>query len=137
MRNAFLEYLISHGIICAEEAEDLQTLLGQVQEPIGSIAFCFGMMASTDIDVILDHQAKEGASFGEVAKQLGILTQEQVDATVRVQHVRAMTEAAETLALTGLCSIEETLIHLARFLSQYANEPVAQPAQRHKTRRAG
>lgn len=129
MRNEFIDFLRSHDLVHADDTEQIQTLLNQTQEPIGSIAFCFGMLCSSALDTILDEQGKTHSRFGEVAVKLGILTSDQVDAIIRVQQVRATTEVAEALALTGLCPIDQTMKHLGRFLTEHAGKPSHQPVR--------
>ena len=124
MRKAFLEFLAAEGIITDDVADNLQSLLRGVPEPIGSIAFSYGMITTNDIDVILDEQRKDYRPFGEIAMDMGMLRREQVETLLRIQQVRGATDTAEALALSGVCSVEETLKHLSRFLTSDTMQPV-------------
>ena len=124
MRKAFLEYLATEGIISPDVAENLQGLLRGVPEPIGSIAFSYGMITGSDIDVILDEQRRDYRPFGEIAMDMGMLRREQVETLLRVQQVRGATDTAEALALSGVCSVEDTLKQLSRFLLAESAQPV-------------
>ncbi len=124
MRKAFLEFLESEGVIPAADADSLDSLFRGAPEPIGSIAFRYGMITGADIDTILDEQRGTRARFGEIAMKLGILTQPQVDALLHVQRMRAATEIAEALALSGRASIDGVLACLSRFFSRILQSPI-------------
>jgi hypothetical protein len=120
MRKAFLEFLVAEGIVPAGQVEDLGSLLRGAREPIGSIAFSFGMITGGDIDVVLDQQRKDYRPFGEIAMELGMLSRQQVEALLRIQEMRGATETAEALALSGICSIEDVTAQLGRFFGRQA-----------------
>jgi hypothetical protein len=120
MRKAFLEFLVAEGIVPAGRLEDISALLRGAREPIGSIAFSFGMITGGDIDVVLDKQRKDYRPFGEIAMEMGMLTRYQVEALLRVQEMRGATETAEALALSGICSIEDVTAQLGRFFGKQA-----------------
>lgn len=117
MRKAFIEFLTAEAVIPPAAAQNLHTLLRRAPEPIGSIAFSYGMVSGGDIDVILDRQRQTHQPFGEIAMELGVLTRAQVETLLQVQQIRAATDIAEALALAGLCSIDEVIPQLGRFLS--------------------
>jgi hypothetical protein len=124
MRKAFLEFLVAEGIIPGARPEEVGSLLRGAREPIGSIAFSYGMIAGGDIDAILDEQRRDYRPFGEIAMELGMLTRQQVETLLRVQELRGATEAAEALSLSGLCSIEQVTAQLGRFFGKLATAPV-------------
>jgi hypothetical protein len=119
MRTAFLDFLAAEGVIAPEQMDQIQSLLRAVPEPIGSIAFSYGMTTGNDIDAILDDQRTLHRPFGEIAVSRGILTQQQVETLLGIQRMRAVTEVAEALALAGVCPMEEVVTQLGRFLSKY------------------
>jgi|GEM_PF-5606191 len=55
---------------------------------------------------------------------MGMLTRVQVEMLLRIQRLRSATEAAEALGLSGVCSLDETIIQLGRFLSLPSQTPV-------------
>jgi hypothetical protein len=118
MRKAFLEYLVNAGIIPATKLSMAQTMLRGAPEPIGSIAFGYGLISGSDIDDILDEQREKYRPFGEIAVSRSLLTQRQVDMLLLVQHLRAATEIAEALALAGVCPVEQIMSALGRFLAR-------------------
>jgi hypothetical protein len=94
------------------------SLLRGTPEQIGSIAFSYGLLTGADIDLILDEQRTNYRPFGEIAISKGLLTREQVETLLGVQRLRAATEVAEALVLSGLCSMEEVMSQLSRFLAR-------------------
>ena len=121
MRKAFLEFLVTAGSIPPERLNHIQSLLRGVPEPIGSIAFSYGMITGGDIDDILDEQQTDHRPFGEIAITKRLLTRDQVETLLGVQRMRAATETAEALALSGMCPMEQVMKLLGRFLSQCQN----------------
>ena len=123
MRKAFIEYLTSEGVIICPPADKLNTMLRRAPEPIGAIAFSYGMLTGGDIDRVLDEQRGSHEPFGEIAMKCGMLTREQVEALLRVQEMRAATEIAEALALSGHVPAEDICAHLGKFLMDYSSMP--------------
>jgi hypothetical protein len=121
MRDAFIDYLSTHSPLSAESFNRLRPALRNAPEPIGSIAFKYGLINTGDIDLILDEQRKNHRQFGVIAIQMGILTRAQLDALLRVQQMRYSVEIAEALALSGLQPVEEIMVHLGEFLSKSTN----------------
>lgn len=120
MSGEFLEYLISQGIITKPQSERVRGLVSKVREPIGSIAFSYGLLSGEDVDLVLNEQRRGHRQFGEIAQALGILTRAQVEALVRVQHVRSAVEVAEALIVSGLLAPESAFQALGRYLTQEA-----------------
>ncbi|MEW6250799.1 MAG: hypothetical protein AB1716_09135 [Planctomycetota bacterium] len=120
MREAFLRYLLAVGLLPPNRIDRLREALRAAPEPVGAIAYRYGMIAGFDIDAILDEQRHQRRPFGEIAIDKGLLTQAQVDTLLAVQRLRAATEVAEALALAGLVPVEELVQHLGHFLSERA-----------------
>ncbi|MFQ5805860.1 MAG: hypothetical protein ACE5I3_05350 [Phycisphaerae bacterium] len=118
MRKAFLEFLATEEMVPPERLDHIQSLLRGMPEQIGSIAFGYGMITGRGIDEILDEQRKHYRPFGEIAISKGLLTREQVETLLAVQRMRAATETAETLVLSGICTIEQVARQLSRYLSE-------------------
>lgn len=117
MRRAFIEYLMTNGILSPEKLEQIQNFVKTAREPIGSIAFGYGLISGWDIDNVLEQQRTTYRPFGEIAVEKGLLTQSQVDALLMVQQLRACIEIAEALALSGTCETEAIVSRVGRFLS--------------------
>ena len=116
MRKGFLRFLAAEGVIDAQRVQGFQETLRAAPEPLGVIAFRYGMITGGDIDDILDTQRRDDRPFGEIAVERGLLTHEQVRTLLFVQQMRAATETAEALALAGVCETEEVMAQLGRFL---------------------
>jgi|CXWL01.1.fsa_nt_gi hypothetical protein len=122
MRDSFIDFLTTNSTLSAETYERLRSMLRGAPEPIGSIAFKYGIITSGDIDMILDEQRKNHRRFGEIAIEMGIFTKPQLKSLLKVQEMRAAVETAEALALSGVRPTEEIMAHLGEFLCQ-AREP--------------
>lgn len=120
MRNAFLEFLVAEGTIAPARIDQVRAALRTVPEPIGSIAFSYGLIRCEDIDEILDEQRQSHEPFGEVAIRRGLLRRNQLETLLHVQRMRAANEVAEALALSGMCPVGEVLDKLGRFLTREA-----------------
>jgi hypothetical protein len=118
MREAFLAFLAAEGVVPSEQLTRIESLLRGTSEQIGSIAFSYGMLTGADIDVILDEQQTNYRPFGEIAVSKGLLTREQVETLLGVQQLRAATETAEALVLSGLCPMQRVTSQLSRFLTE-------------------
>jgi hypothetical protein len=118
MRKVFLEFLTAEGTISPEQLGQIQGLLRGAPEPIGSIAFRYGIIGGSDIDAILDEQRAAYRPFGEIAISKGLLTQEQVETLLGIQRIRAAAESAEALALSGICPMDQVMTQLGQFLLQ-------------------
>jgi hypothetical protein len=124
MRKAFFEFLVAEGVLAPAELERVQNTLRTAPEPIGSIAFGYGMITGADIDAILDEQRADYRQFGEIAIAKRLLTRQQVENLLGIQLIRAATEIGEALVLAGICPMERVLPLLGRFLSQSQESPV-------------
>ncbi len=118
MRQAFLDALSAEGTLPGERIAEIRDLLRAGPEPIGAIAYSYGMITGADIDIILDEQRVSRRRFGEIAVSLGILEEEQVVVLLRIQQLRAASEIAEALSLSGVCSFDDAVSHLGRFLAR-------------------
>jgi hypothetical protein len=116
MRKEFLEHLAASGVVPAGSLSDLHYVLRGAREPIGAIAFRYGMITGSDIDLVLEEQRHSYRRFGEIAMSMGLLTRAQVETLVRIQHLRLVTETAEALVLAGICPLHRVTIELGRFL---------------------
>ncbi|MFH1418333.1 MAG: hypothetical protein ABII12_08630 [Planctomycetota bacterium] len=120
MRKAFLDFLAAEGVVPPDRLENLQNLLRGAPEPIGCIAFSYGMVVGGDVDQILDEQRRTYRPFGEIAMRLGMLSRTQIDALLKVQSIRGAIETVEALTLSDLCPIDELMAQLGRFLLRQA-----------------
>ena len=66
MRKAFIEFLAAEGTIPPTLVANLDDLLRRAPEPIGAIAFSYGMISGADVDVINGHLTATGADPREI-----------------------------------------------------------------------
>jgi hypothetical protein len=115
MQHPFIEFLIERDFVSAEVARTLYEDKRHVREPIGTIAVSHGLLQTGQIDTILDHQVDSDKRFGQIAVELGFLTQQQVETLVKIQQSRVPTDIAEVLALAGVMSCEDAFRHVATY----------------------
>jgi hypothetical protein len=118
MRNEFLSFLVEEKLLPPDRGERFYKTLQCAPEPIGAIAFRYGLITGADIDDILDEQRRAHRPFGEIAVSKDLLTETQVEALLYIQQLRGATEAAEALALANVCPVERLMTYLGRFLSR-------------------
>lgn len=116
MKHPFVEFLIERDLVPASVTKKLIEDKRYVREPIGIIAVSHGLLRPDQIDTILDHQDDSNKRFGEIAIELGFVTQQQVETLVKIQQSRIPTDIAEVLALAGVMSCEDAVRHMATFL---------------------
>lgn len=119
MHTSFLDSLAQRGVIPETKLACVRAAARQ-REPIGAIAFRYGLLRGEDIDDILDEQRRSGRQFGEIAVARGFLSQRQVDDLLRVQEMRRLTETAEVLVLSGVCAFADAVREMAQFLPRVA-----------------
>ncbi len=118
MEMDFLEFLAAERVLTPDQAARVRERTGKMREPIGSIAFSYGLVSGDDVDLILSEQRREHRPFGEIAAAMGVLTRVQVEALVRVQQVRSAVETAEALVLADAAPPGAVFGALGRFLGQ-------------------
>ncbi len=116
MRTAFLEFLAQRGIIPHEQVAAYLQVVATPIEPIGAIAFRYGLIQGDGVDQILDEQRNHHEPFGQIAIRLGLLSEDEVNRLLHVQQMRVATETAEFLALSGRCPLADTIAALGQFL---------------------
>ncbi|MBC7834501.1 MAG: hypothetical protein H7Y88_05295 [Phycisphaerales bacterium] len=124
MRQEFLTFLGDEGILSAATLRGACDCLRSPPEPLGAIAFNYGMITGADIDMILAEQRGTKRLFGEIALSMGILTKGQVESLVRIQQMRSAVGVAEALLLSGVFDAAELMGELGRFLSVYQHKSV-------------
>lgn len=115
MQHPFIEFLMERDLVPVSVAKRLIEDKRYVREPIGMIAVSHGLLRPDQIDTILDHQDDSNKRFGEVATELGFLTEQQVETLIKIQQARVPTDIAEVLALAGVLSCEEATQHVATY----------------------
>ena len=116
MQNPFVQFLIERDLVSAGVARQLTEKNRFVREPIGMIAAGHGLLHPNQIDVILDQQRQCKKRFGELAVELGYLTDDQVKTLLKIQEFRTAADVGEALALANVFSCEDLARYLGAFL---------------------
>jgi hypothetical protein len=116
MKHPFIEFLIERDLVPASVTKKLIEDKRYVREPIGMIAVSHGLLRPDQIDMILDHQDDSNKRFGEIAIELGFVTEQQVETLIKIQQSRVTIDIAEALALAGVMPYEDAVRHMATFL---------------------
>ena len=129
MNQRFIGFLAGRGVISEAVAERMAHSRSCVREPIGMIAVGHGLLRPDQIDLILDRQRNSSLRFGDLAIELGCLTQEQVELLLAIQEFRASAAAAEAMALAGTLPWDDVVRYLGAFLT-HDDETAALLAER-------
>ncbi len=112
---AFGEYLLYEGRIDAYELELALNFQKQKHLTIGVLAVQEGFLDDRQLCVVMDYQRLRGTGlFGELAVELGFLSQDDVDTLLEMQeesHIRI----GEVLILLGAITREEMELALNEF----------------------
>jgi hypothetical protein len=81
----FGQYLLSQGIIDAQQLAKALTAQEVVNKNLGTLAISQLLLNEKQVQEILELQKTEDLFFGECAQKLGYLSQEQVDKLVKTQ----------------------------------------------------
>jgi hypothetical protein len=117
MEPDFLDFLVQRGHLAPQRRDAIRQATRSAREPIGAIAFSHGLLNGEDVDLILSEQRGQHRPFGQIASELGMLTQAQVQSLVRIQHARTALSLAEALCLAGVVPLDVSLAELSAFLS--------------------
>jgi len=86
----FLIWLCDHELLRAEDAMEVLRACAARQKPIGRLAYEEGLLAKAEVLHIAQLQAgRPGQRFGEIALELGYLTEEGVGRLLELQARRA------------------------------------------------
>jgi len=131
MRREFADYLLAEGLIDESALQRLADEGWNIRDPIGLLAYAHGVLPEDSIEEILTRQKDLDLRFGETAVRMGLLSPQQVDTLLMIQHYRAAMELGEALALWGQITYEDVLRAFHRFWATKAQpQPAAHPAGR-------
>ncbi len=117
MKRPFADYLLAAGRLSEQRLRSISHDEWVSREPIGRLALLHGLLAVQDIDHILHRQRTEQKYFGEIAMEMGLMTEAQLRVLLAGQGVRACIELTEDLALSGQMDMAEGLIAMSQFAS--------------------
>ncbi len=117
MKTDFLDFLFVQGRLTELQRDTIRRTVSANQEPLGAIAFAHGLLSAEDVDLVLSQQRQAHRPFGQIAAQLGMLTQAQVTMLLQLQSTRAALALAEALALAGVLPLDTVMAEMAAYLA--------------------
>lgn len=113
----FGQYLLSQGIINAQQLTKALTAQEIINKNLGTLALSKNLLNSKQVQQILELQKSEDLYFGECAQKLGYLTQTQVDTLIQIQNEEHVC-LGEVLVTLGYISKEIRDRSLADFIKE-------------------
>ncbi len=99
-------YLTGKGVISEEQFQEVLYLQQKVRVKLGLIAVAEGLMSGAEADRVNRQQALQDKRFGDLAVEMGYLTEGQVESLLKKQG-NAYMAFAQALDDLGLISIEQ------------------------------
>jgi hypothetical protein len=118
VKRVFLDFLVSTDRVRSEQIGSVAAAGTDAWEPIGRLALLHGIISPDDIDKILSLQKKGNEYFGQIAIQLGLITESQLALILTGQAVRACLELIETLVIGEVLDLPVGLSALTEFITQ-------------------
>lgn len=114
MRTRFVRHLAARGLIDAAAAERAAARSAEFREVAAAIALRHDLLAPEQMEEVLNQLTPE-AKFGQVARELGYLSNEQVDALSVIQDLQNVIEVGQALILDGSIKRADLLGEMAAF----------------------
>lgn len=124
MRAQFAQHLAAKGVIDAAAAEQAATRSAEFRELAAAIALRHDLLAPEQMEEILN-QLTPKARFSQVARDLGYLTGEQIDALSIIQDLQDVLEVGQTLILDGSLTRADLLKEMVDFFKRMESPGVA------------
>jgi hypothetical protein len=83
---------------------------------IGALLLRLGLLDLSQIDEILDIQENDKRLFGEIAVDLGFLTEDQVRAVIAIQCYHQFVEVAENMVIRGYFNLLDLQLAVLEFM---------------------
>ena len=126
----FGQYLIERGEVDADQVRAALDLMDAENRTIGELAVEGKLISKADADKVNAEQRHRDMPFGELAGEMGLLTEEQIDNLVQLQW-RTRLRIGEALVRSGHLGkvrLEELLISYEEEQAPYRIENLALPA---------
>ena len=127
MRARFARHLAARGLVNGEAAERAAAKAAEFRELAAALALRHDLLAPEQMDEVLN-RLTSGAPFGRVARELGYLTEDQVDALSVIQDIQDALEVGQALILEGSLTRADLLREMVDFF-KHAGGPDA-PGER-------
>jgi hypothetical protein len=101
----FLEFLVHGGIIAATDVDLILARRRELTAPLGRLALQRGYLNMKQITRILDEQIDDNRLFGQIAIDLGLLTDDQLNELLASQQLVKPSVSAVAVAM-GLVDAE-------------------------------
>jgi len=126
----FGQYLIERGEVAAEQVRAALDLMDAENRSIGELAVEGRLISKADADKVNAEQRHRDMPFGELAGEMGLLTEEQIDNLVQLQWRTRLRigQALVRLGHLGKVRLEELLISYEEEQAPYRIENLALPA---------
>jgi len=126
----FGQYLIERGEVNSEQVRAALGLMDAENRSIGELAVEGRLISKADADKINAEQRHRDMPFGELAGEMGLLSEEQIDNLVQLQWRTRLRvgQALVRLGHLGNARLEELLISYEEEQAPYRIENLALPA---------
>jgi len=128
VQKAFVEHLAAEYTMHPGSLAAIRSALRNPKEPIGRVAYSCGLLTAADIERILDCQRQGHRLFGEIAIELGMLTDRQLNNLLFIQDLRQVFEVAEATILCETFPRADALRRMAKFLHRMSEQLVSPAA---------
>ncbi len=125
----FGQYLIERGEVTAEQVRAALTLMDAENRSIGELAVEGRLISKADADKVNAEQRHRDMPFGELAAEMGLLSEEQIDNLVQLQWRTRLRigQALVRLRHLGKVRLEELLISYEEEQAPHRIENLALP----------
>jgi CheY-specific phosphatase CheX len=126
----FGQYLIERGEVSAEQVRAALNLMDAENRSIGELAVEGRLISKADADKVNAEQRHRDMPFGELAAEMGLLNEEQIDNLVQLQWRTRLRigQALVQLKHLGKVRLEELLISYEEEQAPHRIENLALPA---------
>jgi hypothetical protein len=117
MRTRFAEHLASKGLIDSAAAKRVVTRAREFREVEAAMALRHDLLGPEQMEEVLKRLSPT-ARFGRVARDLGYLSDEQVDTLSIIQDLQDALEVGQALILDGSLKRADLLREMVEFFSR-------------------
>lgn len=128
MSEGFLEFLLSEGTVSADEVRALGTFHESPADLIGGIAFAHGLLNASQVEQVVHKQQEKNDSFAHLARELSLLTDDQVSTLETLHHLRADLHVLETLILSNVSDLNTASELFGQYLQIRSQTQISNPS---------
>lgn len=120
MSEGFLEYLLAEGAISKDEVRALGMFQDAPSDLIGGIAFAHGLLNANQVEQIVHKQQEKSDSFANLARDLDLLSQDQVKTLETFHEFRTDLHTLEMLILKNITDFPTAALLFGRYFQERA-----------------